>query len=115
MIAECGLRIERFKQVANTLVTETVKCYPISLRRKLVMAVELNINEVAAQAWQRYAEIKQPLEAEHFGKFLVIEVKSGDYFIDEDDMQAIKKAKAAYPRGTFYLIRIGYKAAHTLK
>ncbi|MBI3949725.1 MAG: hypothetical protein HY314_04640 [Acidobacteria bacterium] len=79
------------------------------------MAVEPKIAEIAARAWQRYEEIKQPLEAEHFGKFLVIEVKSGDYFIDENDMQAIKKAKAAYPQGAFYLIKIGYEAAYKFK
>jgi hypothetical protein len=79
------------------------------------MVAELNINKVSAQAWRRYEEIKQPLEAEHFGKFLVIEVKSGDHFIDEDDLQAFKKARAAHPRGTFYLIRIGSKVAFKFK
>jgi hypothetical protein len=70
---------------------------------------ECGTTEVATLAWQRYEKIKKRVEAKHRGEFMVIEVKSGDYFIDQNDMQAIKKARAAYPHGTFYLIRVAHK------
>ena len=79
------------------------------------MAVQMEMSEVSALAWQRYEKIKKRVEATHRGEFMVIEVRSGDYFIDQNDMQAIKKARTAHPKGAFYLIRIGYKVAHKFK
>jgi hypothetical protein len=79
------------------------------------MAARMEMSEVSALAWQRYEKIKKRVEPKHRGEFMVIEVKSGDYFIDQNDMQAIKKAQAAHPKGTFYLIRIGYRVTHKFK
>jgi hypothetical protein len=62
-----------------------------------------------------YQEIKQELEPKHHGAYVMIEVDSGDYFIGETPEEALRQARMLHPNKAFYLIRIGYKAAHKLK
>ena len=63
----------------------------------------------------RYEEIRGGLEVHHHGAFVMIEVDSGDYFIGSTPQAALDLAQYAHPSKVFYLIRIGYKAAHKLK
>lgn len=63
----------------------------------------------------RYEKIRGELEAHHHGGFVMIEVDSGDYFVGSTPQAALDHAQAAHPGKVFYLIRIGYKAAHKLK
>jgi hypothetical protein len=64
---------------------------------------------------KRYEEIKEKIERRHKHKFIVIEVDSGDYFIDKDPVTATLKARKKYPTAIFYLARIGYPAAFSMK
>jgi hypothetical protein len=64
---------------------------------------------------QRYEQIKEQVEAKHKNKFIVIEVESGEYFIDKDPVQAIVKARKKFPDAIFYRARIGYPAAFSIK
>lgn len=52
------------------------------------------------------------VEAEHKGKFLVLDVDSGDYEIDAEDIMAMKRARAKHPDAVFYIARIGVTAAY---
>jgi 2',3'-cyclic-nucleotide 2'-phosphodiesterase (5'-nucleotidase family) len=71
--------------------------------------------ELDRLGWARYAEIRDQLEASHHGEYVMIEVDSGDYFVGKTPEDALRRARAAHPNKAFYLIRIGYKAAHKLK
>ena len=71
--------------------------------------------ELDCRGWDRYAQIRHTLEAQHCGEFVMIEVDSGDYFLAETARQALARARAAHPDKAFCLIRIGYPAAHKLK
>lgn len=64
---------------------------------------------------KRYAEIKERLEAQNNNQFVVIEVDSGDYFIDKNHRNAVLKARKKYPTEIFYLARIGSRAAFSMK
>jgi len=64
---------------------------------------------------KRYQEIKTQVEAKQKYKFIVIEVDSGDYFIDKDHRKAIIKARKKHPTEIFYLARIGAPAAFSMK
>jgi len=55
------------------------------------------------------------LEARHHGDYVMVEVDSGDYFVGRTPEEALRQAQAAHPGKAFYLMRIGYKAAHKLK
>lgn len=71
--------------------------------------------ELDRLGWARYEEIKEWLEAKHHGEYVMIEVDSGDYFVGENPEEALHHAQAVHPDKAFYLIRIGYRAAHKLK
>lgn len=71
--------------------------------------------ELDRLGWARYAELRGELETHHHGAYVMIEVDSGDYFIGKTPQEALRQAQAAHPGKAFYLIRIGYKAAHKLK
>lgn len=85
------------------------------LLQRLKAKVSHTTEGMSRLAWKRYEEIKAELEARHFGKYVMLEVDSGDYFIGDTDWEAYQKARQAHPEKIFHLIRIGYKAAHTLK
>lgn len=65
--------------------------------------------------WLRYAEIRDRLETDHHGQYVMIEVDSGDYFVGATPEESLQRAEAAHPDKAFCLIRIGYKAAHKMK
>jgi hypothetical protein len=64
---------------------------------------------------KRYEQIKAEVEAKDKNKFIVIEVESGDFFIDKDPVKAIVKARKRFPHAVFYRARIGYPAAFSIK
>ncbi len=73
---------------------------------------KLESAEVARRGDEIYdRDIRAIVEPEHDGKFLVLDVVSGDYEIDDDDSEANRRSKAKHPAGVRYLIRIGYPAA----
>lgn len=58
--------------------------------------------------------IRQNVEAGNKGKFVVIDIETGEYEIDKDDLQATKRALAKRPDAILYGVRIGYPTAYTL-
>ena len=60
----------------------------------------------------RYAEIRAEMEAEHWGKMVVIDVHSGDYEIDSDDLTASMRLLERRPEAMTWGERVGYPAAY---
>ena len=56
------------------------------------------------------SRIRTLVEREHFGKYLVIDIETGEYEIDEDLLSASHGAAAKRPEGLRYGMKIGYKA-----
>lgn len=60
--------------------------------------------------FQRYREVfntvSPQLMEEHYNWFIVIEPKSGDYFIDSDEEVAVQKARQKYPSGMIGIMRL---------
>ena len=59
-------------------------------------------------------QIRDKVEAEHAGKFLVVDITTGAYEIDEDDLAASDRALVKNPNAVLYGLRIGYPAAYRL-
>jgi len=62
-----------------------------------------------------FKKISEELERDYRGKFVAIEVDSGDYFVGDTGVEANKKARGKYPGKVFYLERFGYRAAVSFK
>ena len=71
--------------------------------------------ELDRLGWARYAEIRQALEADRRGDYVMVEVDSGDFFVGKTADESLRQAQSAHPGKAFYLIRIGHRAAHKLK
>ena len=73
------------------------------------------IDEICDRGEQIYEEqIKHLVEPEENGKFIVIDIESGDYEIDEDEIAADERLNERRPDAVGYLGRIGYKAAYCM-
>ncbi len=76
------------------------------------MPTTLSPQQIADQGRAIYAEkITHKIEAAHKGKFLILDIESGDYEIDDHEDAACDRLEARYPHGVFYLIRVGYPAS----
>jgi len=69
--------------------------------------------EAFARDAEEYYErhLRASLEPEHHGDYLVLDVESGDYEVDADEMAAIDRARAKHPDRVFYILRVGYPAS----
>jgi hypothetical protein len=56
-------------------------------------------------------QIRTTVEPEHNGKFLVLDVETGDYEVDTDSRAAFDRAEARRHGGPFYILRVGYPTA----
>ncbi len=71
--------------------------------------------EVATRGEVLYAQhIRAQVEAENQGKFLVVDIETGAYEIDEDDLTATKRVLAKRPEAVLYGLRIGSPTAYRL-
>lgn len=59
-------------------------------------------------------EIHAQVEASHEGKFVVVDVTTGTWEIDEDDVAASDRALARNPDAVLYFARVGLPAAYRL-
>ena len=56
------------------------------------------------------AGIKEKVEPEHYGKYLVIDVGTGEYDFDTDDYAVSMRTYEKNPQGVRVCVRIGYRA-----
>ncbi len=82
---------------------------------KAVARPKYSTTELTRLGESRYEQLKNEIEPKHKNEFIVIEVDSGDYFISRDSVKASLKAKKKYPESIFYLARIGYPSAFSIK
>ncbi len=71
--------------------------------------------KVCARGKKMYQEQIKPLvEPRENGKFIIIDIESGDYEIDEDEIAADERLNERRPDAMGYLGRIGCKAAYRI-
>ena len=71
--------------------------------------------EVATRGREIYEDwLKSQMEPQLIGKFLVIDIETGEYEIDEDDLVASLRAYHKKPNGSRYGMRIGYATVGTI-
>lgn len=53
-----------------------------------------------------FAQVSPQLLQDYYDWFIIIEPKSGDYFIDPDEELALQKARQKHPRGMVGIMRL---------
>jgi predicted nucleic acid-binding protein len=75
----------------------------------------LSPEQVVEKGQKFYAEkLKAELEPDKNGKFVVIEIESGDYFIADTLVEALEKAKDKYPSKLFHTVKIGFEGIYKM-
>lgn len=59
-------------------------------------------------------ELKHLLEPAQKGQFLAIEPDTKSYFLGRTSLDATLKARQALPDKLFFVMRVGYEAAHSI-
>jgi hypothetical protein len=68
--------------------------------------------EIGARARALYEQsIRAKVEAEHRGKYLVIDIETGEYEIGEDYLTLSRELQARHADAALHIIRIGYPTA----
>lgn len=75
---------------------------------------DLSIQEIAEKGDAIYANLKINYEPNNNGKFLAIEVESGNSYIADTSKEAVDQARAAHPGKLFYVVKIGFNSVETL-
>lgn len=71
--------------------------------------------EIASRGEAIYAKhIRDKVENKHKGKYAVIDIESGEYEIDPDDLMATKRMLARRPDAILYAVRIGFPTAYQI-
>ena len=71
--------------------------------------------EVASKGDTIYRQqLQKTVEPEHKGSFLVIDIETGAFEIDVDDLMATKRLLASYPDAVIYGLRIGFPTAYRI-
>jgi hypothetical protein len=55
-------------------------------------------------------QLRHILEPQHIGKYLVIDVETGEYELDEDHLAASDRAAAKRPGARLYAMRVGSRS-----
>ncbi len=58
-------------------------------------------------------DILPKLTAKDIGKFLAIDIETGEYEIAADEIKAGDRLRARLPDAQIWMVRIGYAAAHS--
>jgi hypothetical protein len=74
-----------------------------------------NRHEVVERGQRLYqATIRSRVEPAHAGKFVVLDVETGDYEVDADKLAALNRLLARQPGAVPYIVRAGRPTAVTL-
>lgn len=60
-------------------------------------------------------DIRAKVEPDHVGEFVVVDVVTGEYEVDQDDLTASHRLLARSPEAVMYGIRIGFPAAYRIR
>lgn len=74
-----------------------------------------NLNELAALGGEIFdRRVRPALRPEDDGKFVAIDVETGDYVIDADDYTAVARLRARNPAADVWLMRAGYPTTYRI-
>ena len=71
-----------------------------------------NSAQIVELGEELYAQkLHDQLEPQHNGKFLALDVETGEYELDDDKLAAIDRARSKCCDAPLYILRVGYPAA----
>jgi hypothetical protein len=59
-------------------------------------------------------KVRPQLKADDEGKFAAIDIDSGEFAIDADELKAGNKLRKRIPEAQIWMVRVGYRAVHRI-
>src|SRR5436190_18703044 len=59
-------------------------------------------------------EVRPQLKAGDEGKFAAIDIESGDFAMDADELKAGNKLRKRIPDAQIWMVRVGYRSVHRI-
>lgn len=76
---------------------------------------EVSADMIASRGEELYQQnIRANVEADHKGRFLAMDVETGDYAIADEDLDATDRLLSKRPDALVYGLRIGFPAAYRI-
>lgn len=70
---------------------------------------------IAARGEKIYhQQLREKVEAKHRGEFLTIDIETGNYEIDADEVTSSMRLLEKHPNAVMYCLRVGFPAAHRI-
>ncbi len=57
-------------------------------------------------------EVRSKLKTGDVGKFAAIDIESGEFAIDADELKACRKLRKRIPDAQIWMVRVGYRFVH---
>ncbi|MEK7516187.1 MAG: hypothetical protein AAB562_01170 [Patescibacteria group bacterium] len=73
-----------------------------------------NLQKISEEGQKIYDQEKSKYEPAQNGKFLAIEIESGDVYLANSSSEAVDLARKVHPEKVFYVVKIGHSSAETL-
>jgi hypothetical protein len=73
-----------------------------------------SLEELARLGRKRFEEIRDQFSDEDKGKFLAIDIETGEYVMDNDEIEARRRLREIKPDGMSWVERIGFRALRTM-
>lgn len=94
---------------------DTIKAALKPLRGPAVATAKRTLDELARLGEDIFhRQVRPTLRVEDHGRFVAIDVETGDYEIDDDDYSAIARLRARKPAADVWLMRAGYRTAYKI-
>ena len=58
-------------------------------------------------------QVRPKLKKRDIGKFVAIDIETGDYQVDADEMRAGNKLLRRVPGAQIWMVRVGYRTVHS--
>jgi len=71
------------------------------------------VARLGAEAFDR--RVRPTLQPEDDGKFVAVDIGTGEYELDEDDYSAVTRLRARRPSAEVWLGRVGQPAAYRMR
>lgn len=73
-----------------------------------------DIQRIAEEGARIYEKIKINYDPKEKGKFLAIDIDSGEAYLGNTSAEALELAREHHPNKVFYVVKIGFDVAETM-